>query len=185
MKYILAGEETNRLKFRLLKPDDFNLWLNLFKGTEVARFLGFGHLKTAEEQCRLWFDIQEKRYKNDLGGMNVLVEKASGKMIGQCGLLIQEVKRQEKMEIGYSVLPRYWGKGFAPEAAQKCRDFAFQNNFTNELISIIHVENFKSENVAIKNGMKKTIQTTYKEMPVNIFRITKDEWIKLPGNNRK
>lgn len=179
MKFVLDGEETERLKFRLLESRDFNIWLKLFENPDVAGFIGFDHLKTAEEQCRLWFDIQERRYKKGLGGMNVLVEKESGKMVGQCGLLIQEVKGEEKMEIGYSVLPEFWGKGFASEAAQKCRDFAFENSFSRDLISIIHIENKKSEKVAIKNGMKKTIRTIYKEMPVNIFRIDKKDWQKL------
>lgn len=179
MKYLLKGEETERLKFRLLQDDDFETWLNFFKNSDTAKFLGFGHLSSAEEQCQFWFDIQERRYKNDLGGMNVLIEKETGKFVGQCGLLIQEVDGQQKMEIGYSVLPEFWGKGFAPEAAKKCRDFAFENSFTDVLISIIHIDNIKSEKVALKNGMKKTIQTIYKEMPVNIFSIEKSEWQKL------
>lgn len=179
MKYLLQGQETNRLEFRLLKPEDFNAWLKLFDGTDVARFLGMAHLPTAKEQCRFWFDLQKKRYENDLGGMNVLVEKESGKIVGQCGLLVQDVNGQEEIEIGYSVLPEFWRKGFASEAAQKCRDFAFENNFTNSIISIIHIENSNSEKVALKNGMKKTIQTVYKEMPVNIYRIDKTEWLNL------
>ena len=183
MKFVLEGEESERLKFRLLEPGDFNDWLKLFESPDVARFIGFDHLKTAEEQCRLWFDIQERRYKNDLGGMNVLIEKDTGQMAGQCGLLIQEVDGKEKMEIGYSVLPRFRGRGFATEAAIKCRDFAFENSFTSELISIIHIENKKSEKVAVKNGMKKNIQTIHKKMPVHIFRILKKDWQHLFYSN--
>lgn len=179
MKYLLTGEETERLKFRLLQDDDFETWLNLFKNRDNVTYLGLGNLKSAREQCQLWFDIQERRYKNDLGGMNVLIEKDTGKLVGQCGLLIQEVDGEQKMEIGYSVLPEFWGIGFAPEAAKKCRDFAFENSFTDILISIIHIENNKSEKVALKNGMKKTVQTIYKEMPVYIFSISKSEWQKL------
>ena len=179
MKYLLTGEETERLRFRLLEADDFETWLQFFRNSSSSKFLGLGHLKTAKEQCQLWFDLQEKRYRNDLGGMNVLIEKETGKFIGQCGLLIQEVDGQQKMEIGYSVLPEFWGKGFAPEAAKKCRDFAFENSFADALISIIHIETSKSEKVALKNGMKKTVQTIYKEMPVNIFSIEKSEWQKL------
>jgi RimJ/RimL family protein N-acetyltransferase len=97
-------------------------------------------------------------------------------MVGQCGLLIQEVDKINELEIGYSILPEYWNRGFATEAAQKCRDFAFTQSFSESLISIIHIENENSEKVAVKNGMNKTKRTVYKDMPVNIFRITKDEW---------
>jgi len=40
MKYSLVGKETERLKFRLLKAEDFDVWINLFKGKDVANFLG-------------------------------------------------------------------------------------------------------------------------------------------------
>lgn len=179
MKYLLQEQETDRLKLRLLKPEDFDEWLKLFDGTDVAQFLGMAHLPTATEQCQFWFDLQKKRYENDLGGMNVLVEKESGKIVGQCGLLVQDVNGQEEIEIGYSVLPEFWRKGFASEAAQKCRDFAFENNITDSIISIIHIENSNSEKVALKNGMKKTVRTIYKEMPVNIYRISRKEWLKI------
>lgn len=179
MKYLLCDQESKRLKFRLLEPSDFETWLKLFEGKNVAGFLGMAHIPTAREQCQFWFDLQKKRYENDLGGMNVLVEKSSGKLVGQCGLLVQELNGKEVIEIGYSVLPEFWGKGFAPEAAQKCRDFAFENGFAESLISIIHLDNSNSEKVALKNGMKNTGQSTFKEMPVNIFRITRSEWMEL------
>ena len=179
MKYVLNGQETERLQFRLLKREDFNTWLKLFQDEKVAEFLGFGKIPTPEEQCEEWFRLQEKRYANDLGGMNVLIEKETGNFIGQCGLLVQEVDKKKELEIGYSILPDFRNKGFASEAAQKCRDFAFQNDFSESLISLIHINNLSSQKVALKNGMTVSKQTVYKEMPVNIFRIFKNEWQKL------
>ena len=35
--------------------------------------------------------------------MNVLVDKSTGKMIGQCGLLVQEIDGTNHLEIGYSI----------------------------------------------------------------------------------
>lgn len=179
MKFVLQGQESERLKYRLLEPSDFETWLKLFDGTNVAQFLGMAHLPTPEQQCQLWFDLQKNRYQNDLGGMNVLVSKETGKIVGQCGLLIQDVNGQREMEIGYSILPEYWRMGYASEAAQKCRDFAFENSYTESIISIIHIDNSNSEKVAIRNGMKQDSETIYKDMPVNIFRITNKKWLQL------
>ena len=39
MKYLLTGQETERLKFRKLQPDDFDTWLPMFKGNNIAKFL--------------------------------------------------------------------------------------------------------------------------------------------------
>ncbi len=180
---MLSEQETQRLKFRLLTRNDFATWLKLFQEKEVAKFLGFSNITTPELQCEEWFKIQERRYVNDLGGMNVLIEKGSGQLVGQCGLLVQEVNEKQELEIGYSILPNYRNKGYASEAAQKCRNFAFENNFSDSLISIIHVDNIRSEKVALNNGMRKTKSTIYKEIPVNIFRIHKNQWIDIKKNN--
>ncbi len=180
MKYLLTGEETDRLKFRLLEQDDFGVWINLFKDDKTAGgFLGMADLTTPQAQCERWFEICQNRYKNDIGGMNVLIDKSTNQLVGQCGLLIQDVDNIKELEVGYSILPKYWGKGYATEAAMKCRDFAFSNSFTDSLISIIHIDNTKSEKVAIRNGMTKTKRSVYKDMPVNIFRINRSEWAKI------
>lgn len=179
MKYVLPETETDRLKFRLLAEADFDKWLPLFKETSVLDFFGMDGNLPPETHCRNWFNKIQHRYDNDLGGLNVLIHKASGDFIGQCGLLIQTVEGEEYMEIGYSILPEHWGKGYATEAAQKCRDLAFENNFSDEIISIVHIENHRSANVARKNGMKVIRQARFHDMPVNLFGITKAEWQKL------
>ena len=179
MKYLLDGQETERLKFRLVQPDDFDTWISLFRDSDAGDFLGMADLNTPEEQCQRWFDICDNRYKKDLGGMNVLIDKTLNKMVGQCGLLIQDVDEVKELEVGYSILPQYQGKGYATEAARKCRDYGFENDYSDHIISIIHIDNTKSAQVALRNGMTKWKRTEYKKMPVDIFRITREEWIKV------
>ena len=179
MKYLLNGQASARLTFRLLVKEDFTTWLPFFEDKTVAGFLGMADIGTPKEQCEKWFEITENRYKNDLGGLNVLIEKVSNEFVGQCGLLIQEVDRIREMEIGYSILPEHRKKGYATEAAQKCRDFAFENDFTDSIISIVHVDNIRSEKVARKNGMILSKKTVFKGMPVNVFRILKKDWLKM------
>lgn len=179
MKYLLLAEESERLRFRLLEKSDFNSWLSFFKDPSTSRFLGLDDIDSGREKCEFWFELVERRYQQNTGGMNVLIDKASGHFIGQCGLLVQEVDGSTELEIGYSILPNYWNKGYATEAARKCRDFAFRNDFAESLISIIHIDNLSSEMVAIKNGMKVQKQSVFKKMPVNIFRIDKSDWLLL------
>ncbi len=179
MKYILDGQETERLKFRLLKDDDFDTWISLFRDSDAGNFLGMADLSTPEAQCQRWFDICYNRYKKDIGGMNVLIDKTTNQMVGQCGLLIQDVDEIKELEVGYSILPQCQGMGYATEAAQKCRDYGFENEYSNHIISIIHIENIKSAQVAMRNGMTKWKRTEYKKMPVDIYRITQEEWLNL------
>lgn len=141
MNYLLTGGESARLHFRLLDNNDYNDWLPFFLHEDNARFVGLDHLKTPEERCDYWFERSMARYANKLGGMNVLVSKETGKLVGQAGLLVQHVEGAPFLEVGYSLLPEYWGKGYAIEAASKLRDHAFESGWADSLISIIHIEN--------------------------------------------
>jgi len=179
MKYLLTGEETERLSFALLTKDYFNEWLPLFEEPTTAIFLGMDTSLSTNELCEAWFKKSLGRLENETGGMNVLIDKTTGKMVGQCGLLIQDIEGEKFMEVGYSVLPEFWGLGYASEAAQKCKKFAFENDFTNELISMIHVDNIGSETVAKRNGMQLFKHLPeYKGQPVNIFKISKHDYLK-------
>ncbi len=103
--------------------------------------------------------------------MNALIGKSSGKLIGHCGLLVQTVDEAQELEIGYSLLPAFWNKGYAYEAASKCRTFAFENNFSDSLISIISLLNLNSQRVAVKNGMFIEKETVFHGNRVYIFRV--------------
>lgn len=171
MKYLLTGQETQRLKFRLLEQEDFDEWMKLFDAENIAEHLDLDSKLTATELCEIWFDKAFHRYENDLGGLNVLVDKNTNRMVGQCGLLIQTIENEERMEIGYSILPEFWKQGYAIEAASKCKNYAFENDFTDSLISMIHVNNLASEKVAVRNGM----QLEKRMGSFNIFSVEKSK----------
>ena len=170
MKYLLDGEETSRLFFRKIKPSDFNDWLEFHKDPEASRYWIY-EKEDAETACRKWYEKQFSRYENNLGGMNALIEKKSNALTGHCGLLVQEVDGIKELEIAYSLLPKFWNRGFATEAARKCRDFAFENFLADSLISIISLANIPSKNVALKMGMTIDKATIYYGNKVEIFRI--------------
>ncbi|MEW2923185.1 GNAT family N-acetyltransferase [Muricauda sp. ANG21] len=171
-KYLLENQSSERLLFRKIEPSDFEDWLPFYHNPKSTQFWD-GLSSDPIEACQTQFNRIFERYENDLGGMNALILKETGELVGICGLLVQEVDGVEELEIGYSILPKFWLQGFAFEAAQKCKEFAFANNFSNSLISIIHVDNIPSQKVALKNGMYLDKTTDYKDNPVHIFRVTK------------
>lgn len=170
MNYLLTGEESSRLLFRKLEVSDYNVWLDFFRDPLWSKYWTMKE-QTPEEHCQQWFDKIFARYANNLGGMNVLIDKQSGEFIGQCGLLIQTVDEKEELEVAYSIMPRHRGKGYAPEAAKKCIDFAFAKRLRDSLISIIHENNTESQKVALKNKLSIEKNTTFDNNPVRIYRI--------------
>ena len=112
-----------------------------------------------------------KRYAKDLGGMNALIHKSTEAFVGMAGLLVQQVDGRSELEIGYSLLPGFRGSGFATEAAVHAKQHAFKRQLAESLISIIHIRNIPSQQVALRNGMQLEKSTTYKDNPVFIYRI--------------
>ena len=176
MTFLLMQQQTQRLIFRKLELSDIEIWLELFKDQHTAKMLGMDGFKTPKELCKKWFEWTFHRYENNLGGQNVLILKETNELVGQCGLLVREVKNLSELEIAYSILPQFRGQGFAIEAAQKCRDFAFENNFHERLISIIHPENINSKKVALKNEMTFKKQIEYSGNMMDVFEIKKSDW---------
>lgn len=178
MKFLLTNQESERLIFRKLEHSDFEVWQNLFEDETTAKMLGMTEFKDAKERCEKWFEWTFHRYDNNLGGQNVLICKTSNQIVGQCGLLVREIDSNFEIEIAYSILQDFRGNGFAIESTKKCRDFAFQNNFHDRLVSIIIPENDNSKKVALKNGMTFSSQINYSNKKMDLFQITKQDWEK-------
>lgn len=170
MDLLLEGEESNRLIFRKVAKTDFDSWLP-FHQDPLSSIHFAGEVFEPEVACQNWFTKVFNRYENNLGGLNALISKDSGNLIGMCGLLIQTVDDIQELEIGYSILPEYWSQGYASEAAKKCKAYAFKHKLAESIISIIHIDNIGSQKVALNNGMHLDKTTTYKGIPVHIFRI--------------
>jgi ribosomal-protein-alanine N-acetyltransferase len=176
VKYLLDNQETARLLLRKIHDSDFDSWLEFFRDPKTHAH--WSPLQNPPEvECQKWYEKQQWRYQNNMGGMNVLIEKQSGKLVGHCGLLVQTVDDMSELEIGYSLLPEFWHRGFASEAARKCRDFTFTNELAESLISIISRTNMPSQKVATTNGMHQEKVTTYHENEVFIYRIFRREWL--------
>lgn len=182
VRYLLDGECSDRLNYRKVRQSDFDSWLPFFEDPNTSKYWVFEEPQPPIQTCQNWYERQFQRYANDLGGMNALIDKSSGQLVGHCGLLVQSVDRKPELEVAYSLLPGFWGLGYASEAALKCRDYAFDNCLADSLISIISLTNLPSEKVAIKNGMKTDKQTEYNFNQVNIFRVQRNQWLRNHNN---
>ncbi len=167
---LLHGQETERLYFRKLSQSDFDHWLPFHEDKRTAAFWQ-GLPQDPKTACKQDIDRTLYRYANNLGGKQALLLKENHKLIGLAGLLVQEVDGQRELEIAYSLLPAYWGKGYATEAAKQCKTYATSKKLAKSLISIIHIDNIPSQKVALNNDMKADTLTTYHGNPVQLYRI--------------
>ncbi|HWY10375.1 MAG TPA: GNAT family N-acetyltransferase [Bacteroidia bacterium] len=165
--------QTQRLTTRFLTLDDFKTWAKFMGDQESVEFFPKANFKTPEDRAIFWIEKQMTRYKENKYGLQVLLDKNTGEFIGQCGLLLQEVDSKLELEVGYHIFRNNWKKGYAIEAASIFKEYGFKNNQAESIISIIHSQNIRSQNVAIKNGMKKDKETKWMDLNVFIFRTIK------------
>jgi RimJ/RimL family protein N-acetyltransferase len=170
MNFQLFGEQTERLVFKKLEPTDFSDCLRFFLDPRSNRYWK-SDISSPLELANQWFAKQQWRYENNKGAINLLIQKQSNEIIGWCGLIVQTIDGKEELEVAYSIIPTHWKNGYATEAAKKCMECAFHNNWAESVISIIHVDNIESQRVAIKNGLAVDKRTIYHDNPVIIFRV--------------
>jgi ribosomal-protein-alanine N-acetyltransferase len=175
MTYI-DGLETDRLITLFLTPGDIPAWAEYFKDPIATQFATTGD-KTPEELATDWVNFALKRYEENRLGLQALVHKETGEFIGQCGILVQEVNGKSEIEIGYHLFRKYWGQGYATEAARKFRDYGFENNVADSIVSIIHPLNIRSKKVAERNGMKLVdTKAIFRGKEHELYRITREKW---------
>ena len=150
--------ETKRLYQREMNPSDFNSLCRILQD-EKAMYAYEGAF--SDQEVQEWLDRQIYRYQKWNFGLWAAVLKETDKMIGQCGLTMQQWKDQEVLEIGYLFERSHWHQGYATEAAKACKQYAFEKLNASEVCSIIRDSNTASQNVAMRNGM-----------------VMKDQWIK-------
>ena len=170
------GKSTKRLLIRKVVESDIDIWKNFFIDNPSLPYLGLDLTKSPYDNAKDWVEFQFKRYEESRYGHHVLVEKDTGEFVGMCGLLTQMVEEKKEIEIGYSLLKKYWGRGYASEAAKFFRDFGFEHEKLDQLISVIDIRNIPSQKVAVRNGMFIDRQIKYHDLDVYIYQITQDEW---------
>jgi RimJ/RimL family protein N-acetyltransferase len=166
--------ESNRLVTRFLTIEDIYIWADFYADKDAVEFFPSFGLTTNIDRARHMIEKQLDRYTQLRFGHQALIDKKTNSFIGVCGLLTQEVDGITEIEVGYHILKKYWGQGYAPEAAKLFINYAFDNNITNSIISVIDTGNIKSQKVADKNGLTREKQTKYTDHEdVYIYRIKK------------
>ena len=174
------GLETPRLSTRFLTEEDIHTWCEYFRDPENCRFLQLPDTPLIEDKASIMVNYALNRYKNNTLGLQALITKDTNEFIGMCGLLVQVVNGINEIEVGYHLLKRFWGRGYATEAASMFRDYGFRNSETDAIISIIHPLNEPSKKVARRNGMILHRQSTpFRDGLYDIFSITREEWQRI------
>lgn len=142
--------ETKRLLLRPLQASDVEPLARLWTDPAVTQFMG-GPREYEKVHAMIAEDLDAETPETyDLWPV---IEKASGQVIGHCGLLEKDIAGQTEYDVTYVFLKAAWGKGYATEIAAAIRDYAFDELGLKRVIAVIDQENAGSQHVAEKIGM--------------------------------
>jgi ribosomal-protein-alanine N-acetyltransferase len=162
---------SKRIRTRPLVLEDSLIWQDFIIDNEVTKYFPFDTGKSTRENAEFWIKKQLTRYQENEFGLHALIEIETGVLIGMCGLLTQEVNTHKELELGYHLLPKYRGLGYATEASMCFIEYAKVNVLNASIISIIDIENSPSIQVALSNGFLKEKELIWSKLDVSIYRM--------------
>lgn len=173
--------ETERLILRELRPEDANDFLALNSDPVVLHYLGETPLTTIEQSLEIIDNIR-KQYADHGIGRWAAIEKSSGEFIGWAGLKFitaVENNRTHFHDVGYRLIPRFWGKGYATESAKAALEYGFTTMKLQEIIGMCNEKNLASRRALEKCGLTFVEKFQFDDLTCDWLKITKDEWSAL------
>ena len=167
--------QTPRLHLREFTPEDANALAQVLSDPETMRYYPAPHGRAGYDRAGVeqWIARNRQRYQDDGVGLWAMELTTSRELIGDCGIILQQVEGKLLYEIGYHLRRDHWGQGLATEAAIACRDWAFARLNTNRLISLIRPENLPSRRVAERLGMTLWKEVNWRGLQHCVYSIEK------------
>ncbi len=165
--------ETDRLRLRRFRREDVDAVFAII-GDEVAMRY---YPKTFDRHDAVdWIERNLRRYTVNGHGLFAVTLKGSDQVIGDCGVIRQEIEGGPQLEVGYHFRRDHWGHGYATEAARACMGLAFSSLGARKVISLIRPENVPSRRVAERNGMQVERQVMHAGLPHLVYAMRREDY---------
>jgi len=171
--------QTPRLLLREFSTEDATAMAQVLSDPETMRYYPAPYDQAGVKQ---WIERNRQRYQDHGVGLWAMELKNRSELIGDCGIIVQQVEGERLYEIGYHLRRDLWHRGLATEAAIACRDWAFAHLKTERLISLIRPENQPSIRVAERNGMIVWKEITWRGLVHHVYSVERNK-TPAPQNN--
>lgn len=140
---------TARLLLRELQMRDFDSYAANLADPAATTF--FGGPSDRRAAWRI-FAAQTGTWLLNGGGWWAVEERESDAVVGTVGAFFRETA-ETRVELGWSLRPAHWGRGFAKEAAGAALHFAVETQGSPQVIAHIAAKNLASVAVSKHLGM--------------------------------
>ena len=158
----MTNIETKRLRGTPLDRGDFDDLCRMHDDPRVMATLG--GLRSDGESAGMITNV-ETLWRDRGYGLWSLREKATGTFAGRGGFAHINIGGREEIELGYSFLPEYWGRGLATEFATEAVRLAFDVFGLDDIICFSLTTNAASLRVMEKIGFQFERRLIHAGMP--------------------
>ena len=146
--------KTKRLTIREIGNGDLQELLSYRSLPEVWKYLEHDLDTEKETKNYIKWARAQNRKKPRSQYRLVLVQSETGRLIGDCNIIIPNPK-DRAAHLGYTIHPGFWGKGFATEAVKALIHFGFKQLMLRRIYATCDTKNRASTRVLEKAGMKR------------------------------
>lgn len=143
---------TDRLVLRPFREEDLEAYTATLQAEPVRTSL---HLPEDVGRDEAWEQMAAFLGQWELRGSGqwALEDRATGTFVGRAGLHRPERAGWPGVEVGWTLHPDHWGRGYATEAGRVAIDHAFDVLDVLEVFSLILPDNVRSQAVARRLGL--------------------------------
>jgi RimJ/RimL family protein N-acetyltransferase len=135
------------------------------------------------EQTAAFLSRTIERYETDGFGIEAMIDRASGAMIGWAGLAVPHFLPEvlPAVEVGWRLSGPHRGRGLATEAGRAAVDWGFAAGGLNRIVSIYEPENLASGRVMEHLGFLPCLTTSHpdRDVAVVVTELTRQRWEEL------
>jgi [ribosomal protein S5]-alanine N-acetyltransferase len=145
--------ETDRLQLREFDEGDAEPFYLMVSDPAVIRYTGdpLCGARSVEQALEVLRSRTLADYRKHGFGRWACVLKASGEVIGFAGL--KYLADLQEVDLGYRLLPAYWGQGLATEACRPILEYGLTRLGLERIMALVHPENVASVRVLEKLGL--------------------------------
>ena len=144
--------ETERLQLRQLTLEDAPFILELLNEPSYIQNIGDRGVRTLDDARAYLRDVPLASYAKNGFGLLMVELKDSGEALGMCGLIKRDTLPD--VDIGFAFFPRYWGRGYAFEAAAAVLAYGREVMKLERVVGVVSPGNTGSSNVLRKLGLR-------------------------------
>lgn len=144
--------ETERLILKPAEVQDADFFLKLYNMPSFIKYIGDRNLRTKEDAENYINNRFLPQFEKLGFGNYVVILKEGNTKIGAVGIFERE--GLDVLDIGFSFLEKYEGKGFAYESANKLKEVAASDFGVHKISAITTKDNYSSQKLIEKLGLK-------------------------------